>query len=274
MLGALLRSIGRRWQAQREERAVRRRAIPDDLWKRTLVRYPFLRRADAAQAAELRRLASLFLDTKEFSTVGGLRLDNAMVVAIAAQACLPVLKLGLQRYDDFVGIVVHPHGMTRRREQMDEHGVVHEYDEELVGEAMKGGPMTLSWHDIRAADSRGRLGFNVVIHEFAHVLDMADGHSDGVPLLPPPFSRPEWLATLQPAFEAFAARVEQAERDEDDEALAGSAVDPYGATAIDEFFACVSESFFVNPAATRAEHPALYALLSRFYRQDPAADLK
>ena len=92
--------IGRWWRqlkAHRQNAAVARRAIPDDLWKRTLGRYPFLRRQEPADAAELRRLTSLFLDRKEFSVGGGLRLTDAMVVAIAAQAVLPVLRLGLAR---------------------------------------------------------------------------------------------------------------------------------------------------------------------------------
>ena len=129
------------WRERREDAALRRRAIPDDLWKRTLIRYPFLQRRDAAAAAELRRLTSLFLDRKEFSTAGGLRLTDAMVVAIAAQAVLPVLRLGLHRYDSFVGVVVHEDQVVARREVADEDGIVHEYDELLAGEAMQGGPI-------------------------------------------------------------------------------------------------------------------------------------
>ena len=49
-------------------------------------------------------------------------------------------------------------------------------------------------------------------------------------------------------------------------------LDPYGASAEEEFFAVASESFFVNPAGLQAEHAALYALLSRFYEQDPGVD--
>jgi len=121
---------------------VGRKPIPDDLWKRTLVRYPFLQRRDQRDAALLRRLTSLFLDRKEFSATGGLRLSDAMVVSIAAQAVLPVLKLGLSCYDGFVGIVVHPHQVTARREWADEDGIVHEADEVLAGEAMPGGPVS------------------------------------------------------------------------------------------------------------------------------------
>jgi Mlc titration factor MtfA (ptsG expression regulator) len=256
-----------RWLAalreRRERGAVARRPIPDDLWKRTLVRYPFLRRRDAADAAELRRLTSLFLDRKEFSAAGGLRLTDAMAVTIAAQAVLPVLRLGLARYDGFVGIVVHPDPMVVQREHEDEHGVVHAYEDVILGEAMDGGPMVLSWRDVRGAGRTAAEGLNVVIHEFTHVLDLADGASDGVPLLPPELPRAEWLAVLEPAYEAFVRRVEREEE---------TVMDPYAASGIDEFFAVASESFFIAAPALRDDQPPLYRMLARFYRQDPAEE--
>lgn len=268
--------ILRLWQSlseRRERSALRRRAIPDDLWKRTLVRYPFLQRRDAADAAELRRLTSLFLDRKEFDAAGGLKLTDAVVVAIAAQAVLPVLRLGLARYDGFVGIVVHPDQVVARRAVADEDGVVHQYDEVLAGEAMEGGPVMLSWRDVRNAGAApGAAAYNVVIHEFAHVLDMADGRSDGVPVLPPDLPRPEWTALLQREHADFVQRVEQADAAGDDEALAAMVLDPYAATGEDEFFAVASEAFFVAPRALRDAHPPLYAMFTRFYRQDPAAE--
>lgn len=252
------------WRQRAEARALARRPIPDGLWKRTLVRYPFLRRRDPADEAALRRLTSLFLDRKEFSAAGGLRLTNDVVVAIAAQACLPVLRLGLERYDGFVGIVVHPDAVLARRTTVDEAGVVHEYDEPLAGEAMAQGPVMLSWRDVRASGQHAAAGYNVVIHEFAHVLDLANGASDGLPVLPPDLSPAEWSAALQPAFDDLVARVEAGRAD--------GALDPYGAQGPDEFFAVASEAFFVAPAVLKEEHPVLYGVFVRFYRQDPLAD--
>jgi MtfA peptidase len=260
----MLDRLWRSWRSARDEAAARRRAIPDDLWKRTLVRYPFLQRRDAADAAELRRLTSLFLDRKEFDCTGGLKLTNALAVSIAAQAALPVLKLGIEPYDGFVGLVVHPEPVVARREHADDDGVVHEYDEPLAGEAMEGGPVMLVWPDVRRAGQSAPQGYNVVIHEFAHVLDMADGVPDGVPLLPPAMSREAWCAVLEREYERFVQRVE-AEED--------TALDPYGATAPEEFFAVASESFFVDPLRMRSEHEALYVQLRNYYGQDPVTDL-
>ena len=173
-----------RWRAHRESRVLARRAIPDDLWQLTLARLPFLARRSREDVIELRRLASLLLDRKEFHGTDGLVVDDAMAVCIAAQAVLPVLRFGLGPYDGFVGIVVHPDEVVARREVTDEHGIVHAYDEVLAGEAMDGGPVMLSWRDVAEAGESADWGYNVVIHEFAHVLDMGDGMADGVPPLP------------------------------------------------------------------------------------------
>ena len=257
MVGAL----SRWWAGRQEAAALRRRPIPDDLWKRTLVRYPFLRTPADPDGTALRRLTSLFLDRKEFTAVPPVRLTNDVVVAVAAQACLPVLKLGLDRYDGFVGIVLQPDQVVARRQHVDDDGVVHEYDEVLSGEAVQGGPVMLSWRDVRSSGRSAADGYNVVIHEFAHVLDMADGLADGVPLLPPDLPRGAWVDTLMREYEDFVARIDAGEP---------TALDPYGAEAPEEFFAVASEALFVAPEGLRAEHPALHAMLARFYRVDPA----
>ena len=264
----MLRNWWQQLQARREDAAVARREIPADLWKRTLVRYPFLRRHLEADNAELKRLTSLFLDRKEFNAAGGLRPSDAMVVAIAAQAALPVLRLGLDRYDGFVGIVVHAGQVVARREVAGDDGLVHAYEEVLAGEAMEGGPVMLSWQDVRAAGPMAAHGYNVVIHEFAHVLDMADGLADGVPVLPTGLPREQWCSTLHGAYEDFVRAVDAFEAGGPQTLL-----DPYGATAPEEFFAVVSEAFFVSPSLLMQTYPALYALLQRFYRQDPLLDI-
>ena len=251
------------WRRRREARTLERRAIPDDLWALTLARFPFIGRRSADDRRRLRELATLFLADKEFAGMHGLEVDDGMAVAIAAQACLPILQLGLPAYDGFKGIVVHPDVVVARREVMDEDGIVHEYDEELAGEAMEGGPVMLSWRDVAEAGDSAAWGYNVVVHEFAHVLDMRDGVADGVPLLADRAARARWLAVLEPEWVAFCERVDAGE---------DTLIDPYGAEAIDEFFAVASELFFVDAPSMRREHPALYALLADYYRQDPTAD--
>ena len=252
-----------RLRGWRAARTLERRAIPDALWQLTLARFPFLARRTAADREKLRELTTLFLADKEFAGMQGLVVDDGMAVAIAAQACLPVLRLGLSSYDAFKGIVVHPDAVLARREVVDEDGVVHHYDEELAGEAMEGGPVMLSWRDVAEAGDSAEWGYNVVVHEFAHVLDMRDGAPDGVPLLADRAARARWLAVLEPEWQDFCDRVDAGE---------DTLIDPYGAEAIDEFFAVASEVFFVAGTDLKREHPALYTLLAGYYRQDPAVE--
>lgn len=249
------------WRRWRERRILDHRAIPGALWGETLDRLPFLANLPADDARRLREMSTLFLARKEFSGAQGLQVTDEMAVAIAAQACLPILNLGLDWYDGFVGIVVHPDEVVAKREVMDEDGVVHLYDEPLSGEAMEGGPVTLSWRDVAEAGDTAESGYNVVIHEFAHVLDMRDGEADGIPPLPTRAARDEWQAVLTHAYDAFCAEVDSG---------IDTWLDPYGAEAPGEFFAVACEAFFVSPQDLLADHPEVYALLVRFFRQDPA----
>lgn len=250
----------RRW---REQRAVERHAIPDALWQLTLLRYPFLSQRSDHDLAELRRLCSLFLSTKEFHGVDGFEVTDEVAVAVAAQACLPVLRLGLSWYDSFVGIVMHEGEVVAQRSYQDEDGVVHEYDEELAGEAMEGGPLMLAWSAVQAASEQPPDApvFNVVIHEFVHLIDMANGEADGLPPLPTAADSRVWLESLTLAWDRFADRVAHRE---------DSCIDPYGSEALDEFFAVASEAFFVHPERLQKEDPRLYAQLAGFFRQSPA----
>lgn len=268
-----------RWLDRLRRRAHRPRVvIPDALWQATLKGYPFLAVLSEAELARLRELSAFFLQDKEFHGAQGLVITDAMALTIAAQACLPILHLGsgmqpLRWYDDFVGIVVHPDEVLARREMMDADGVVHQYQEPLAGEAMPGGPVMLSWQDVVASSSA--TGYNVVIHEFVHKLDLRDGVADGCPPLPPGFmgqasaraARALWQATLQQAYEGFREAVILAERF----GAAPTWLDPYGAEAVNEFFAVASEAYFLNRARFGADFPTLLPLLDAFYRPTPAA---
>jgi Mlc titration factor MtfA (ptsG expression regulator) len=249
------------WRKHRVEQTLRKRAIPDALWQLTLARYPFLAQRSDADLAVLRDLATLFLAEKEFTGAQGFEITDEIAVAVAAQACLPVLRLGLDHYGGFVGIVMHGDEVVARREVIDEDGVVHHYDETLSGEAMEGGPVMLSWRDVEASGESAEWGYNVVIHEFAHVLDMGDGQADGVPPLPDRAAREAWCKVIDREYEDFCRRIDHGH---------DTLLDPYGAQSVDEFFAVSSEVFFTAPAELRAEHPELYELLAGYYRQDPA----
>ncbi len=239
------------------------RPIPDALWAEMLARYGFLTDLPESDLQKLRELAARFLDTKEFHGANGFVITDAVAVAIAAQAVLPVLNLGLGWYDDFVGIVVHPDEVLARRTVTDEDGVVHQYAEVLAGEAMDLGPVMLNWSDVDSAGASAEQGYNVVIHEFIHKIDMRDGAPDGCPPLPTRASREAWLADMKTAYDAFREKVIIAER------FGGESpwLDAYGAESIDEFFAVACEAYFVNRRRFEVEFPKLAPLFDGFFRR-------
>lgn len=272
----------KRWlRALLSGRPDRRDMIPEELWQATLTRFPFLALRSAADQALLRQLTGDFLRQKEFHGVDGLVITDAVAVAIASQACLPIVRLGtpiqaLQWYDDFVGIVVHPGEVLARRSETDDSGVVHDYRERLTGEAMAGGPVTLSWHDVWQSGASAAQGYNVVIHEFVHKIDMRDGLADGCPPLPPGFmgavtprmARRDWLARMGSSFTRFCEQVVMAER------FSGAPtwLDPYGAESIDEFFAVTCEAYFTNRPEFSREFPELLVLYDAFFSASSPRD--
>lgn len=242
-------------------RKAARIAVSDEEWLRVEARLPFLEHLPAADRTGLRDLALQFLAEKQMSGARGLSLNPEMQLCIALQACLPILRLGLDWYRGWVGIVVYPGDFVIPRQEMDESGIVHEFDDTVLGEAWLGGPVLLSWFE----HSREVAGINVVIHEFAHKLDMLNGSADGLPPLHQDMPKAAWVDAFGRAFEDFGKRV--AESDLSGEELA---LDPYAAEAPAEFFAVMSEAFFEAPSLLLLEYPDVYAQLRRFYRQDPA----
>lgn len=264
-LDGLLGKLPPRWLSDAQVEHVR--PLPDDLWASTLQACPWLTWRPPVQQAGLRRLTTLFLARKQFTPVAGLHLTDAMACRVAAQACLPIHAwgMGLKPYDAFVGVVLQPDQVVAPRTWSDDDGIVHEGHEPLAGEAMPGGPIMLSWADVLAAGrghEHGHAGYNVVVHEFCHALDLIKGEADGLPPLPPHITPKEWLDTLWQAFDHF--RDAWAHGD-------AIAIDPYGLEqGLSEFFPVLAETFFMTPKTLKAAHPAVYSLLSSYFQDDPA----
>lgn len=247
------------FKAWRRRRILRRYALPDALWQ-AAAGLPFLHGLAPDELHRLRDLTTLFLHAKQMSGAGGLVLTDAMRVTIAVQACLPILNLDLDYYDGWVEIIVYPDEFVPEYEYTDEDGLVHHMRAPMSGEAWLGGPVILSWHD--AGRGYEVDGYNVVIHEFAHKLDMLNGDANGFPPLHAGMSRQAWSSAFGAAYENFCARVDAGE---------DTAIDPYAAETPGEFFAVLSEAFFEMPRLVQREYPEVYVQLSQFYRQDPAA---
>lgn len=259
--------------------------IPDTLWSSALDELPFLTRLGQKDRTRLRALAGELLGNKEMAGAAGLELNASMQVLIAAQASLPVLNLGLGWYRGWSSIVVYPDEFLVPRSVTDEAGVVHEYTEPISGEAWDRGPLVLSWADAQRNLTDTGAAYAVVIHEFAHKIDLLDGDADGVPPfsadLHPDLNRARWVGVLDETYGRFNAELEligaelppgvDPDSEQADPHYAQLPFDPYAAQDPAEFFAVSSEAFFVDPERVRQAFPEWYALLSSFYRQDPLA---
>jgi len=244
-----------RW---RRTRILKRHLIPLEAFQTAAARLPILLGLMADEWVRLRESASLFLHDKAFSAAGGATVDDTTQLTIALQACLLTLHLDEASYRSWNEIILYPDEFLRHREEVDEAGVVHRSRDILAGESWLGGPLVLSIADI---ETSGRAdGVNVVLHEFAHKLDMLNGDANGFPPLHRGMDAAAWARDFSAAYEDFCVQVDA---DED------TKIDPYAASDPAEFFAVLTEVFFETPELLHAEYPAVYAQMQLFYRQHP-----
>ena len=237
--------------------------IDDSAWTALVASSALFQRLDAATSQRLRHLCGCFLASKSFSAAAGHELQQAQCLAIAALACLPVMQCGFGGLAGWREIIVYPGEFRVRGQHYDEHtGVVTESVDAHIGEAWERGPVILSWADI-AADLRQPFdGFNVVVHEIAHKLDMSDGAMNGMPQLPASIPRQRWIAAMQAGFDELTAMLARGE---------DTLIDPYAAESAPEYFAVVSELHFSDPSCLREANAEVAALLHTFYGASPAA---
>ncbi|MBB6063752.1 hypothetical protein HNR76_000278 [Pseudoxanthomonas broegbernensis] len=179
---------------------------------------------------------------------------------LAALCCLPLLEFGRAGLRGWSQLIVYPEAFRVRRSHVDAAGVLHEWDDDLIGEAWDHGPLILSWADVQADLDEPDAGYCVAVHEMAHKLDALDGELDGTPPLPARWQH-AWARDFQRAYDAFRAQVDAGRK---------TAIDPYAAEAPEEFFAVVSEYHFSAPALLEEEMPAVAAHLARFYGPPPS----
>ena len=206
-------------------------------------------------------LARHFLATKTITPVGGLELCPADRLLLAALCCLPLRRLGKDGLLGWSELIVYPDAFRVQRTHLDAAGILHEWNDELIGEAWEAGPLILSWADVQADLDDPGAGFCVAVHEMVHKIDALDGALDGTPPLDRPWQR-QWAMDFQREFDHFCQRVDAGQE---------TRIDPYAAEAPEEFFAVASEYHFSAPDLLAAELPAVAAHLERYYGPSPMA---
>jgi MtfA peptidase len=242
-------------------RFLRPASLDPDLWQRAVARVPFIEALDPARQERLCDLTARFVHEKAITPIGDLHLDDAQRVQLAALCCLPLLEFGPEGLHGWSQLLVYPDAFRVNRTHVDAAGVLHEWDDDLIGEAWETGPVILSWADVEADLLSPREGFCVAVHEIAHKLDALDGALDGTPPLPRTWQR-AWAEDFQRTFDAFARDVDRNKR---------TAIDPYAAEAPEEFFAVCTEYHFSDPVLLARSFPKVAAHLSKFYGASPFA---
>ena len=235
--------------------------IEDALWRDAIARVPYVAALDAHRQGRLHALASRFIREKAITPIGELKLDDTQRVQLSALCCLPLLEFGAEGLHGWSQLLVYPDAFRVNRTHVDAAGVLHEWDDELIGEAWETGPVILSWADVQADFEAPHDGFCVAVHEIAHKLDALDGALDGTPPLPRAWQR-DWARDFQLAYDAFAEHVDRNRKTQ---------IDPYAAEAPEEFFAVCTEYHFSAPKLLRAEMPTVAAHLEKLYGPSPFA---
>ncbi|MFY8118971.1 MAG: zinc-dependent peptidase [Roseateles sp.] len=232
-------------------------------WRRLLRRrVPLVARLPADLQLRLKGLMQVFLAEKPIIGCAGLRVNDEMRVTIAALACLPLLGDARGLYPRLRQVLLYPSAFYVDRLRQEAGGLQREERQLLAGESWSQGQVLLSWQDVLADAADPQDGRNVVIHEFAHQLDQVTGQADGTPSQADAQALRRWSTVMQAEHRGLQERVARGEE---------TLLSAYGSVDQAEFFAVASEVFFERPDALQTQHPALYGLLSGFYRLNPAS---
>lgn len=253
----------RQWQRQQ----LIRRPFPER-WLSTLAQIPPYQKLSPSQQACLRHQMQVFLHEKQFIGCQGVQVTEEMKVIIAAIACLLILPNRGTPFPVLRSILVYPTAYRVKQSIVNEIGLVEERREVRLGESWSRDQVILAWSVIEQDLRQWDDGHNVILHEFAHQLDQADGQAEGVPILGDGF-RPtlghradyrEWARVMGAAYQQLRTAVQQHQ---------ATVLDAYGTLNPAEFFAVATETFFERPHPLQQEYPALYEQLQQYYQLDP-----
>jgi Mlc titration factor MtfA (ptsG expression regulator) len=246
-------------RAWRDRRILKRISVSPALWAEVHSRLPILAELDSEEDALLRQRSVLFLAHKHLTLLGNVTLDEDDRLVLAAQAQLPLLHLPEgDWYGNFHELIIYPSDFASPHRYRDSNGIEHEGYDERSGEAWLQGPVILAW--LGVSESGDWHGYNLVIHELAHKLDMLNGEANGLPPLHHGMAIAQWAEAFQAAYDDLNQQLEQGME---------SLIDSYAAEHPAEFFAVCCEYFFCAPDILYSAYPHVYAQLLQFFRQDP-----
>ncbi len=232
-----------------------------EILENMVVHYGFL---NSDEKTHLEQLVQVFMAEKNFQGCNELEMTDEIRVVISAEACMLLLGLSHDLFRKLITIFVYPSTVVTapaRGGVFTQSPLIERQRTAILGQAFMRGPVVLVWDAVKKGARHPETGHNVVYHEFAHIIDMADGTVDGTPELHSRDQYKVWAEVFSKEFLDLRKRSEKGKN---------TFLDPYGATNEAEFFAVATEYFFDKPVKMQKSHKALYDVLSGFYMQDTA----
>ena len=208
---------------------------------------------------QLEQLALIFLERIEIRGIEGLEINDEIRVLTASQACILLINQKSFFPNKLRSVVIRPKGYTATQHES-YGGITSEKKIQVLGQSWESGLVVLSWDNTKSGARNAKDGRNLVIHEFAHQLDQADGQADGAPILGSPEQYAKWRKVCSRVFTDLQRKIEEGEK---------TLIDEYGATNPAEFFSVVTETFFEKPFYLKKRRPELYQLFQEYYQIDP-----
>lgn len=204
-----------------------------------------------------RQLVAIFLDEVRIT---GIRtdVDETTRVLVAASAIIPIFNFDHWEYSRLGEVLIYP-GSFDKNYQTDLEGQCDGQCNTLgmVGDGPLSGAMILSKPALIAGFDIANDKQNVGIHEFAHLVDKADGYFDGIPPGVPADLAQEWIQWVA--------------KELADPPKSLSHIKDYAYTNEVEYFAVLMEYFFEAPEILQRKNPQLYEMLEKIIRQDTAS---
>lgn len=205
-------------------------------------------------AADQRRFEQEILYFINHTTITGveMEIDDTDRLLVAASAVIPLFGFPELRYRNISEVLLYKGTFNADHQTEGE-------ERNILGKVGSGDMhrlMILSLPALRQGFENEKSKNNVGIHEFVHLIDKADGMTDGIPenLMQKQYVLP-WLQLVN-------QEIDKIKENESD-------INPYGATSKVEFLSVASEYFFNRPDLFAEKHPDLYALMTKMYRQEP-----
>jgi Mlc titration factor MtfA (ptsG expression regulator) len=251
------------WWTRRRRRRLLTAPFPE-LWRAVLrENVAAYARLTAAERREVDDYLLVFIPEKNWEGCQGLAITPEVQVTIAAEVALLTLGFEGEYFDNVQSILVYPEAYVAREQTPVAPWVMLEGRSPREGEAWHRGPVILSWPDVLADAQHDSDGHNLVLHEFAHQIDMLNGgHADGIPPMASVDQYQRWTKMLEREYQQLRHDCEAGH-----DALLGH----YAAKNKAEFFAVATEVFFELPHELQHEHAEVYEMFREFYKQDPAA---